>query len=100
MNRIDNYTTCLETEMNLDTLADKAMLGHAQAQTYIVPPVCQGQIVTVAYATDGELIFQRCFDASDRTEAYYVSDFYALVDGWDPVNKEPELDDGWEWERV
>ena len=68
------------------------------AGAWAVPPRCQGQIVEVAYALDGEsrIAWRRTFDSSDRTSRYAYADVTGLdlASVWDPHNRTP---DGIDW---
>jgi len=50
---------------------DEPNTSEWYGESWIVPPVCQGQTVEVAYAGvhDG-LVYRRCYDRSDRTTSY------------------------------
>lgn len=63
---------------------------------WVVPPVCQGQIVEVAYASDRECsLYRRTFDRSDRTTSYERADLDDLEGEFEPWNGEPDVV-GWE----
>jgi len=69
---------------------------------FTTPPECQGQIVEMAYAYDGEnsQIVCRAFDASDRTTSYSVTDVENLVGEFEPWNSRPKFADDGIWDAV
>lgn len=53
-----------------------------------VPPECQGQIVERAYAIDGDSLYRRISDRSDRSERYEVREIGPAEEP-EPWNREP-----------
>lgn len=65
---------------------------------WIVPPVCQGQIVTDAYGVDSDGTgWRRRYDASDRSTRYARRE-EDVDDDWDPLNEQPR--GTWRWVEV
>lgn len=64
-----------------------------------VPPVCQGQIVEVAYACAGEHMLRRTHDRSDGSISYEIAeigpDDWSWYETYEQANGEPPLS-GWE----
>jgi hypothetical protein len=64
-----------------------------------VPPANQGQTVVVSYGidTEGEAIYRRTFDRSDRSVSYERADLSALRGDFEPWNESPDVARGaWE----
>ena len=67
-----------------------------------IPPACQGQIVEVAYGSDGESFYRRTTNRSDRSVTYAAADVADCgcddeCDHWSPWNREPSA---YEWTAV
>jgi hypothetical protein len=66
------------------------------AARWITPPICQGQIVEVAYIQVGSTLLRKTHDRSDRSTVY---DRVVLkgseVDDVDPINREPSPRGSW-----
>lgn len=63
---------------------------------WIVPGVCQGQIIEVAYGSDCECYYwRRSTDRSDGSVSYARCHLEDL-DEWEPWNFEPPDGDHWE----
>ena len=69
-----------------------------------VPPALAGQIVEVAYGSDGEYAYRRVTDHGSHTLAsnwsrVFWDDAWAAVDGtdilWEPWNQEPQMPVPW-----
>lgn len=64
---------------------------------FMIPPICQGQIVEVSYAADADRAYMRVFDRSDRSEDLYAVSWDDVsadeYDAWDPANVEPGIDE-------
>jgi hypothetical protein len=60
-----------------------------------VPPVCQGQIVERAFACDGDFIYEKITDKSDRSVTVVVYDHPedANEGSFEPWNSEPDCGD-------
>lgn len=60
---------------------------------FTTPPVNQGQIVTVSYGCDADYIYERAYDASDRSESVTVYEHPEdMEEGeFQPWNGEPRL---------
>jgi len=72
---------------------------------FILPPENSGQIVEVSYGWDGEYIYERAFDKSDRTTTYSCYELpVATASEWDAENDteapEPEKSDVNDWDTV
>lgn len=79
---------------------DRSTLAYARTLTYVVPPECKGQTVTRSYSDpNGEFVYRRTFDASDRTESYDCVAVESVLDyeDWAPQNGAPHLLRGLEW---
>jgi transcriptional regulator with XRE-family HTH domain len=53
-----------------------------------VPPECQGQTVERSYAVEGDYLYRRVYDRSDRTERYEVREIGPAEEP-EPWNREP-----------
>jgi hypothetical protein len=62
-------------------------------------PRDEGQIVAVAYATDGDTLYRRCYDRSDQSTTYYCAEIVSddLERDYDPANG--SLPKAGPWER-
>lgn len=69
---------------------------------YIVPPECAGQIVEYSYAMseDGDDIYCRIFDYSDKTIAYHKTTIYNLIGNFEPCNFIPKFASANLWHNV
>lgn len=68
---------------------------EAKQLSWIVPPVCQGQIVEVSYACDRNGAYRRSYDRSDRSTSYAfcaIEDCPDALCDFDPANAEPDYD--------
>jgi len=66
---------------------------------WIVPPECQGQMIEVAYRSDGEFVYRRTRDRSAGTivvERMAWGDINDHDADYEPWNCEPDLPDLWE----
>ncbi len=74
------------------------------AVSYVVPPVCQGQTVEVAYGADWEerIVVRRTHDRSDGRVSYEWASAEGIADEeqWEPWNHPPQLRAGAEWREV
>jgi hypothetical protein len=72
--------------------------------SYLVPPVCQGQTVEVAYGADWEerIVVRRTHDRSDGRVSYAYASAEELADEeqWEPWDHPPQLREGAEWREV
>lgn len=60
---------------------------------FITPPENQGQIVLVSYACDGDYIYERTYDQSDRTTIVCVYEHPDTDQDWEPQNSVPSTGD-------
>jgi hypothetical protein len=56
---------------------------------FVTPPENQGQIVLVSYACDGDYIYARAHDQSDRSTAVSVYEHPETDSDWQPQNGAP-----------
>jgi hypothetical protein len=59
-------------------------------------PVDQGQMVHVSYSTDGEVLYRRQYDRSDRTESYDCAAIEGSCEDFEPWNGKLPSHDDWE----
>jgi hypothetical protein len=74
---------------------EKAIREAFHDLKFIVPPMCQGQMVEYAYACDADLIYVKIFDRSDRTLKYSIHEHpeNAKEGDWEPWNRTPAVGD-------
>jgi hypothetical protein len=65
-------------------------INQSEIQTWHTPPENQGQIVTVSYASAGDVALEKIYDASDRSCEIYVYR-HAVRGEWDPWNGTPKM---------
>ena len=60
---------------------------------FLVPPVCQGQMIEYAYATGEGILVRRTTDRSARVVSYHAAPLDSVSGDVDPVNAEPQYDE-------
>jgi len=73
--------------------------------TWIVPPECQGQMIEVAYRSDGECVYRRTRDRSAGTIMVERMTWDVVNDAapdvlFEPWNGEPKLPDLWQLDSM
>jgi hypothetical protein len=59
------------------------------------PPENQGKMVAVSYGWSDGSLYKRVYDASDRSESWYVCDDESaqeIPEEWDAANGEPPIE--------
>jgi len=75
------------------------LLGPTECQelAFYTPRASQGQIVAESWASDGEYVYCRIFDASDRSARYariaWSEVDNAVADDWRPWDERPAIAD-------
>jgi hypothetical protein len=71
----------------------KKKKGQLEDMAFNVPPVCQGQMVEVAYSCQAGYIVKRIHDMASRDTRYEVAEIYdndwEWYETYHPVNGEP-----------
>jgi hypothetical protein len=91
----DAYVTLRAAAADWDERNPRMPKSPSPVGGWIVPPECQGQIVTWSFATCAGGYLARVHDSSDgEMHQYLLTDEYAPDDEswWDPVNRKPEFD--------